>query len=393
MKILHMADLHLGAKVAGKDRLEKQKKVMSEIAEICDQENIDIVIIAGDVYNSSTPSALAEELFYQTVEQLSNGGNRFVFVLSGNHDHPKRLCAGLPLAFKHNIVLAGDLEALSPDKFARDKEIKVIGSGEGFIKLEKNNEKVVIAYLPYDSTFENLDGDKSYGESVNALANKCAVGFEENSFNVFVSHLFMVGACLNGDKKVQVGDVFAVGINQIPKADYIALGHLHRNQEIAPNIWYSGSTSRLSVGSYPLCVNIVKTNGKSCEVYQKILQSAERFETLKVSNFDEAKEKLKEFDSQDMVELIFSTKEPLKASETKILRKEFPCINSIAIEFEKDQEQVEEQNNVKLRKNLPDCELFKEFYKSKRFVYPRESLLELFMECKGGQDETNKTDF
>ena len=112
MKFLHTADWHLGAKTNGRDRLAEQKRTLDEIESIATHENVDCVIIAGDVFNTATPSAETEELFFETIQKLSNGGDRFVFVLAGNHDDPTRLSAGLPLASKHNIALASSLERM-----------------------------------------------------------------------------------------------------------------------------------------------------------------------------------------------------------------------------------------------------------------------------------------
>ena len=109
MKFLHTADWHLGVKTNGRDRLLEQKRVIDEIVSIATYENIDCVILAGDIFNTASPSADAEELFFDAIERLSAGGERFVFVLAGNHDDPTRLAAGLPLASKHNIAIASDL--------------------------------------------------------------------------------------------------------------------------------------------------------------------------------------------------------------------------------------------------------------------------------------------
>ena len=91
MKFLHTADWHLGVKTNGKDRLPEQKRVLDEIISIVNYENIDCIIIAGDVFNVSSPSADAEELFFDAIQKLSSNGDRFVLVLAGNHDDPTRL--------------------------------------------------------------------------------------------------------------------------------------------------------------------------------------------------------------------------------------------------------------------------------------------------------------
>ena len=125
MKFLHTADWHLGAKTNGRDRLIEQKRTLDEIESIANYENIDCVIIAGDIFNTATPSAETEELFFETIQKLSNGGDRFVFVLAGNHDDPTRLSAGLPLASKHNIALVSTLSKLSESSFSKNGIILV----------------------------------------------------------------------------------------------------------------------------------------------------------------------------------------------------------------------------------------------------------------------------
>ena len=116
MKFLHTGDWHLGAKTNGRDRLAEQKRTIDEIESIANHENVDCVIIAGDVFNTASPSADAEELFFDAIQKLSNNGDRFIFVLAGNHDDPTRLSAGLPLASKHNIALVSSLEKLKENQ-------------------------------------------------------------------------------------------------------------------------------------------------------------------------------------------------------------------------------------------------------------------------------------
>lgn len=390
MKILHTADWHLGVKTMGIDRLERQKVVIDEINDLCNEKDIDIVIIAGDVYNTNTPSALAEDLFYDSVEKLSNNGERLVVVLSGNHDDPDRLCAGLPLAYAHNIVLAGDLTPLRSEKFVKGKSIEVFETGEGYVKARKNGEEITIAYLPFDSTLKarpNIE-NVSYSALVGDIAKDCCRAFSENSFNVFVSHLFVVGSKIARDRVVTVGDVFAVSKEDLPNADYTALGHIHSNQNVADNIYYAGSISRLRPGEYDVCVNIIENNGHSVNVDKVVLQTPEKYVTLRVGSVLEAEQELKKLNAGDLAELTFVVREPLKSSEMKMLKKEYPMITSVALELVSDNENTN-QRSVVSRRNLSDKELFVAFYTKKKGVEPRESLVDLFIECKGGKNETN----
>ena len=183
MKILHTADWHLGAKTLGKDRLEGQKRTLDEICQIADKNDIDVVIVAGDIYNTSVPTANAEEVFYEYAEHLSKGGDRVVIVVSGNHDDPERLCAGLPLAYAHNIVLAGDLKPLEASRFAKDAKIKIIDAGKGFVKIKKGEEIANIAFLPFDSTIKDRPNIEniSYSALVGEIAEEITKTVYDNN--------------------------------------------------------------------------------------------------------------------------------------------------------------------------------------------------------------------
>lgn len=391
MKFLHTADWHLGAKTNGKDRLPEQKKVLDEILSIVNFENIDCVIIAGDIFNSANPSSEAEELFFDTIEKLSGGGDRFVFVLAGNHDDPVRLVAGLPLAEKHNIALVSNLDKLKESKFNQSAMVKVVETGKGHIKIKKNEEVATIAYLPYPSEVRikdkiDVEKDASYQEKVKAWAEIGASAFSEGEAKIFVSHLFMVGSKSNNEV-VKVGDFLAVEKSCLPKADYIALGHMHSPQDLGDNIHYSGAITELSIRQKNLGVNIFETeNGKVIDFKEVKLQNVSTYEKLRVNSIDEAEEKLSNYDDSDIVELEIEQAEPLSSSRLRELKKNFACISTVAlIRKVVELDDGERQD----RRFISDEELFKQFYLNLRGVEPSEALIKMFVECKGEEDETD----
>lgn len=390
MKLLHTADWHLGVKTMGKDRLSGQKETIKEICDIADINNVDVVVIAGDIYNTSVPTAEAEELFYEAIEKLSNNGNRFVLVVSGNHDDPERLCAGDPLAYSHNILVAGDLESKKVNRFVKGKQIAVVGTDYGFVKIKKGDEIMNIAYLPFDCTITETINfeDKNYSNIVKELSSKTAKNFKDNEYNVFVSHLFAVGSRLFGDRSVSVGDVFAVSTSDLPKSDYIALGHIHGAQKLNNNAYYSGAISRLRAGEYEVSVNLVEFNNKQNINVETIkLNSSEKYLDVVAHSIEEARYELSKLENKDLAQLNLILSETLKSSELKQLKKDFPCITSISLEIKAGDNFVE--TTPLSRRNLSDKELFVEFYKKKKGVEPKESLIEMFLKCKGGSNETN----
>lgn len=390
MKILHTSDWHLGVKTNGIDRLSEQKKVMEEILSIVNFENIDCVIIAGDIFNSSNPSADAEELFFDTIEKLSSNGDRFIFVLAGNHDDPTRIEAGLPLASKHNIALVGNLSRLKENSFNGEAMVKVVETGKGYIRIQKNDEIVTISYLPYPSESrisEKVDEDLSYPEKVQYWASIGSNAFTDESFNIFVSHLFMVGSKTT-DGEVKVGDILAVQKNYLPKADYTALGHIHTPQSLGNNIYYSGAVTALSVGQKGLGVNIIETTAgsKKYDLKNIVLNNVVRYEKVSVNSIKQAEEVLSKYDNNDIVELEIVQSEPLSATELKQLKKDYSCISNISLV-----RNVEILNELPKydRRKLSDDELFKKFYKDARGFDASEDLIEMFNLCKGEDNETD----
>src|SRR5688500_4361574 len=107
MRILHTADWHLGRRLAGRSRHDEQIAVLDEICRIADDENVDVVVVAGDVFDAFVPPAEAEALFYSTMTRLADSGRRAVVVIAGNHDSPDRLIAADPYARSLGISTLG----------------------------------------------------------------------------------------------------------------------------------------------------------------------------------------------------------------------------------------------------------------------------------------------
>ena len=107
MRILHTADFHLGKNLEGFSRMDEQEEFLKDFIKIVKENNIDLVIIAGDIYDNSNPPARAEKMFYSTLKKLSENGERLILVIAGNHDNPERLVAAGPLAREHGIIMIG----------------------------------------------------------------------------------------------------------------------------------------------------------------------------------------------------------------------------------------------------------------------------------------------
>ena len=270
MKILHTADWHLGKKLDQFSRLEEQREVMAEICEIADLQKVDVVIIAGDLFDTFNPPAEAQDLFFKTVHRLSNNGARAVIAIAGNHDMPERIEAPHPLAEANAIMLCG-LPDTMIQPFTTEAGVKILQSEPGFVEIQSLNSEASLRLLftPYANELRlktYLGGEDSEENLRNllqkrwtALADKYC---DEKGVNLLMAHLYFMkkeGAVEEepeGEKSIlHVGGAQAIFSENIPpQIQYVALGHLHRHHCIDEKpcpIVYSSS---------PLCYSFAEAN-------------------------------------------------------------------------------------------------------------------------------------
>ncbi len=149
MRILHTSDWHLGKNLEGFTRMDEQEKFIDDFIHIVEENKVDLVIIAGDIYDNSNPPARAERMFYNCIKKLSGNGERVVLIIAGNHDNPQRLVAANSLAYDDGILIIGTLKSIVPK--GNFSNFKIIDSGVGYLELEIRKEKAVIITMPYPS--------------------------------------------------------------------------------------------------------------------------------------------------------------------------------------------------------------------------------------------------
>jgi exonuclease SbcD len=286
MRILHTADWHLGKSLEQISRLPEQIEFVDRLCEIADAEAVDLVLVAGDVFDTYNPPAAAEALFYDALERLNQQGKRPVIVIAGNHDHPERLCASSPLAYKDGIILLGypgsDGSAYEIDS----PYIKRRAGGPGWLSLHLTQcqEEIVLLTMPYPSearleallteTADEALLQQAYDQRIKDVLAKLAENFRQDTVNVVVSHLFMLGGkTCDSERTLQVGGAMTVAAASMPaNADYVALGHLHRPQAISGGpcpIYYAGSplAYSFSEAGYSKAVYLVEANpGQPAEI-------------------------------------------------------------------------------------------------------------------------------
>lgn len=261
LKVLHTADWHIGKSLKGKSRLEEQKEFLQELASIAEREAVDIVLVAGDIYDKYTPSIEAESVLQKGLLQLSKGGKRLVLLIAGNHDSPARIQNLSIMGSLHGILAHGH-----PEKGEAIKEITNGTIGEW--TLAKAAQDLFVFHhpaFPYpvqiiatpfadeirlNRRLESDSGNALYDylkDYWHTLAGQCS----PEGICLLAAHQFIIrsGKAAEDEQESEAEHRLSIGGSYALKADifpenvqYVALGHLHRPHEVtASHIRYSGS--------------------------------------------------------------------------------------------------------------------------------------------------------
>lgn len=404
MKFIHTSDWHLGKSLEGHSRLEEQEQFCDDFVKLANDNDIDMVIIAGDIYDTSNPPAQAEKLFYKTVSRLANNGERCVLIISGNHDNPERLAAITPLAHEQGIIVLG--YPLSSTEKAKYEGFEILEAKEGCLKLEIKGEKATIITLPYPSEkrlneaignpSNDEEAQKTYSERVGELFRELEENFQEDTINIAVSHIFVVGGeGTDSERPIQLGGSLLVEKKDLPtKAQYIALGHLHKPQKASHrlNAYYSGSPLQYSKDerSYAKGANIVDLKAGESPIIQSIyFKNYKPIEVFKCNGIEEAI-KICDDNKDRNIWSYFEIKTEHVISQSEIKKMKELLDDIIEIRPIITSEYNEEEIDIN-EKSMG--ELFKEFYQFSTGLDPRGELMDLFLDIISEEgdleDETN----
>ena len=216
MKFIHLSDLHLGKRVNEFSMLEDQEFILKEIINIIDEQKPNGVIIAGDVYDKSVPSAEAVELFDNFLVSLVKR-NLSVFVISGNHDSAERIAFGGRIMTKSGIymspVYSGSIEPITLTDDFGDINVYMLP----FVKPSH-----IKRFFPEKEIDSYTDAIKTAIESMNIDSSKR---------NILITHQFVTGAVRTESEDISVGGSDNVDATVFKDFDYVALGHIHKSQK------------------------------------------------------------------------------------------------------------------------------------------------------------------
>jgi exonuclease SbcD len=302
MKLLHTADWHAGRTLHGQDRTPEIREVLQEIAELALTGAVDLILVAGDLFDSKNPSAAAEAAVYEFFLTTGARGIPSV-VIAGNHDSPSRIDA------VSGVLKLAQVHALG--------EARVSQQG-GVFELPLGGEVARIAALPFVSerrivkVGELLEGDpgawrERYREGMRKLLQNLTAGFSGDAVNLLMMHTAMDGARLaNSEFQFHCTESYSLSADAIPEGvNYAALGHIHMPQGVTGMsenaARYAGSILQLDFGEQgdKKCVYLVEAApGKPTELREVALQGGKRLKRVKCER-GELERRLLELDGFD----------------------------------------------------------------------------------------------
>ncbi len=256
MKILHTSDWHLGRTLYGRKRYEEFEAFLDWLIGVIKEEEIEVLLVAGDVFDTSTPSNRSQELYYRFLCQVAASCCRHVVVIAGNHDSPSFLNAPKELLRALDVHVVGSMTENLDDEvivlyhdakpeaiicavpYLRDKDIRTAEPGE---TMDEKNIKLV-------------RGLKNHYEEVCHIAEEKRQALGVDVPLIAMGHLFSAGGKTtegDGVRELYVGSLVYIGVDAFPSyIDYVALGHLHVPQVVgkAQHIRYSGSPIPMGYG-------------------------------------------------------------------------------------------------------------------------------------------------
>ncbi|MCE5205885.1 MAG: exonuclease SbcCD subunit D [Porphyromonadaceae bacterium] len=407
MKILHTSDWHLGKRLENFSRLEEQQSVMQEICEIADREKADVVLVAGDLFDTFNPPTEAVDLLYKTLKRLTANGRRPVIAIAGNHDSPDRIEAPDPLARECGIIFAGYPNALVPP-FTLETGLKVLKTDEGFLEvsLPENNIPLRILLTPYANEYrlKIFLGEEDSEEELRSLLEKkwqsLADRYCDNrGVNILMTHLLMVrkGDPLPEEPEeekpiLHVGGAQTIYTENIPwQIQYTALGHLHRMQQV------DASTSPVCYSGSPLSYSFAEANqkkyillveaepGKSASLREIPLSRGKRLLRKKVTGMEEALHWLTG-NQTALVELTLVTDTFLTAIDRRRLNAVHEGIVSLIPEVVNREElDGHPSSHIDLSQSMET--LFRDYFTYEKGQAPNEEIMQLFREMLAEEDE------
>lgn len=382
MKLIHLADLHIGKILLEQSLLEDQKYMLNQIIKIIKDNNIDGILLSGDIYDKGIPNNDAVELLNDFLNKLVNELKIKVFMISGNHDSKTRLNFGSQLFNNLGLYI----------------ETKYQGNLKK-VTLDNHNNKINIYMLPFIKPIEIKhlfkEEIKDYNEAIKLILEREKINKDE--INILMAHQFVTyngqNPELSESENINVGTLDNVDASLFFDFDYVALGHIHGPQRIGKdNIRYAGtmlkySFSEVSHHKSLVMININEENKLTFELIPlKPLRDLREIkgpieELIKKENYEET-------NTDDYIKAIITDEEPGYEPLARI-RSVYPNTLKLEIRNSKTNTNNFELEKIERLKEKSTIELFNDFYKYQNNIDMNKSeekiIKEILEEIKDGE--------
>ena len=361
MKFFHLSDLHIGKQLHRYNLKEDQQVILKEVITYAKELRPDAIVIAGDIYDKSVPSAEAVNVFDEFLTDLSEITPEIpILIISGNHDSPDRLKYASEILKRHHIYLAGNVPERPEEHI--EKVTLHDAYGEVDFYLLSFMKPAYVKNIFVDGTPE------TYSDAVKEIIKREKIDYKDKR-NVLVSHQFYVGEKAESpetcDSEVfSVGGIDNVDIGSVKEFDYVALGHLHGAQCIGkPEIRYCGTLLKYSVSestqNKSLTVVTLKAKGEKPEIENYPLHPL-RDVRKKKGTLDEIIKESRETEKDDYISITLTDEiDPYKPKEQ--LERIFSHILEIRVDNQRTRTKLKEMDEELVMKD--PFTSFAEFYK------------------------------
>lgn len=354
MRILHLSDLHIGKRLKEYSMLEDQKYILSQILEICDNEKIECVVIAGDVYDKTVPPAEAVMVFDNFIYSVTERKIPVVMI-SGNHDSAERI------AFGGRIMSAGGVY-ISPVYSGKIEPVV----------LEDKYGEVNFYLLPFvrPTTVRQYHSDRrieSFTDAMEAVVDNIEI--DSTKRNIMVTHQFVTGSQLSQSEEFFIGGTENIDGGIFEKFDYVALGHIHRPQFAgSKKIRYCGSQLKYHFDevnqekTYTIADIDEKGNVEITEIPVEPIRQVKAYK----GSYEKLTDKsfYGNINTEDYIYITLTDEEDIPDGARK-LKKIYPNLLQLFYDNSRTRTTTVIRSDVRNEK-LPPTEIFSEFYESRR---------------------------
>lgn len=246
MKLLHTSDWHVGRGIRGRSRADEHRAVLTEIVDIAVDESVDVVIVAGDLFDTASPTPTAEKIVFRAVRDLAATGAEVV-IIAGNHDNPHRWKAVRQLVDGGNVHIVGDV---TPPDRGGVLHFTAIDTKVAVLPFVSKRHIVKAAHLMQRRADQH---ELAYQERVAQIVKALTDDFDDGTVNILTSHLTVAAGAPRrggGERDAHIFDYLLPPTIFPASCSYVALGHLHQPHKLAAAcpVWYSGSPLHLDFG-------------------------------------------------------------------------------------------------------------------------------------------------